>query len=38
MTRAEADRRVHELEADWATLALADAVRNDRRERLLEES
>jgi len=35
MTRAEADRRVHELEADWATLALVDRVRNPRRETLL---
>jgi hypothetical protein len=35
MTRAEADRRVHELEADWATLALVDPVRNHRRETLL---
>ena len=35
MTRAEADRRVWELEADWATLALVDPVRNHRREALL---
>lgn len=35
MTRAEADRRVSRLEADWATLALVDPIRNSRRERLL---
>lgn len=35
MTRAEADRRVAELEADWSTLELVDAVRNSRREAVL---
>jgi len=35
VTRSEADRRVSELEADWATLALVDPVRNHRREVLL---
>lgn len=35
MTRPEADRRVYELEADWSTLELVDAIRNARRERLL---
>jgi len=35
MTRSEADRRVHELEADWSTLELVDPIRNHRREELL---
>jgi len=35
MTRSEADRRVAKLEADWATLALVDPIRNHRREALL---
>jgi len=35
VTRSEADRRVHELEADWATLQLVDPVINSRREALL---
>jgi hypothetical protein len=35
MTRSEADRRVHELEADWSTLELVDPVRNHHREALL---
>jgi len=35
MTRSEADRRVSELEADWATLELVDPIRNHRREVLL---
>ena len=35
MDRAEADRRVHELDADWATLELVDPIRNARRERVL---
>jgi hypothetical protein len=35
MTRSEADRRVHELEADWATLELVDPIRNHHREELL---
>jgi len=35
VTRSEADRRVHELEADWATLALVDPIRNHHREVLL---
>jgi hypothetical protein len=35
MTRSEADRRVSELEADWATLELVDPVRNHHREVLL---
>jgi len=35
VTRSEADRRVHELEADWATLLLVDPVINARREAVL---
>jgi len=35
MTRSEADRRVHELEADWATVQLVDPVINARREAAL---
>ena len=35
MDRSEADRRVHELDADWATLELVDPVRNHHREVLL---
>jgi len=35
MTRAEADRRVHEFEWDVATLLLVDPVINARREALL---
>jgi hypothetical protein len=35
MTRSEADRRVAELEADWATLELVDPIRNHHREVLL---
>jgi len=35
MRRSEADRRVSELDADWATLELVDPVINARREALL---
>lgn len=35
MTRAEADRRVWELDADWATIDLVDPIVNHRRETLL---
>jgi len=35
MTRSEADRLVHELEADWSPLQLVDPVINARREALL---
>jgi len=35
MSRAEADRRVHEFECDVATLLLVDPVINARREALL---
>jgi len=35
MTRSERDRRVHELNADWATVQLVNPVYNARREALL---
>jgi hypothetical protein len=35
MNRSEADRRVHDWEADVATLLLVDPVYNRRREELL---
>jgi len=35
MRRSEADRRVSELDADWATLELVDPIRNHHREVLL---
>jgi hypothetical protein len=37
MTRSEADRRVHDFEADVATLLLVDPVINNKREMLLED-
>jgi len=37
MTRAEADRRVHDWESDVATLLLVDPVTNSKREMLLRE-
>jgi len=35
MERSEADRRVADLEADWATLELVDPIRNSCREAIL---
>jgi len=35
MTRSEADRRVHDFEADVSTLLLVDPVINHRREMVL---